>query len=56
MGETVAEALIQLPGRMVITLILGITFQLTGSLLFPIIIHNVFDGFLVLSGIQATKH
>jgi membrane protease YdiL (CAAX protease family) len=56
MGETVAEALIQLPGRIVITLILGITFQLTGSLLFPIITHNVFDGFLVLSGIQATKN
>jgi len=55
MGETVAEALTQLPGRIVITLILGITFQLTGSLLFPIIIHNVFDGFLALSGIQATK-
>jgi membrane protease YdiL (CAAX protease family) len=56
MGETVAQALTQLPGRMVITLILGITFQLTGSLLFPIITHNVFDGFLVLSGIQATKN
>jgi len=56
MGETVAEALTQLPGRIVITLILGITFQLTGSLLFPIITHNVFDGFLALSGIKATKN
>jgi hypothetical protein len=56
MGETVAETLTQLPGRIVITLILGITFQLTGSLLFPIITHNVFDGFLALSGIQATKN
>lgn len=56
MGETVAETLIQLPPRVVITLILGITFQLTGSLLFPTIIHNVFDGFLALSGIQATKN
>lgn len=55
MGETVAETLTQLPGRIVITLILGITFQLTGSLIFPIITHNVFDGFLALSGIQATK-
>jgi hypothetical protein len=55
MGETVAETLTQLPGRIAITLILGITFQLTGSILFPIIIHNVFDGFLALSGIQATK-
>jgi hypothetical protein len=56
MGETVAETLTQLPGRIVITLILGITFQMTGSLLFPIVTHNVFDGLLALSGIQATKN
>lgn len=56
MGETVTEALTQLPGRIVITLILGITFQSAGSLLFPIITHNVFDGFLALSGIQATNN
>lgn len=55
MGETMMEAIIQLPGRTIITLILAITFQLTGSLLAPIIIHNIFDGFLALAAIQATK-
>lgn len=55
MGEPTMEALIQLPGRTIITLILAITFQLTGSLLAPIIIHNLFDGFLALAAIQATK-
>jgi len=55
MGETTVEALIQLPGRTLITLILAITFQLTGSLLAPIIMHNVFDGLLALAALQATK-
>jgi len=55
MGETMMEALIQLPGRTIITLILAVTFQMTGSLFAPIIIHNVFDGFLALAAIQATK-
>ena len=55
MGESPKEALIQLPGRIIITLILAITFQLTGSLFAPIVIHNIFDGFLALAAIQATK-
>jgi len=56
MGESLTEALIQLPGRTIITLILAITFQLTGSLIAPIIIHNLFDGFLVIAGVQATRN
>jgi len=55
MGEALVEALIQLPGRVMITLVLAITFQMTGSLLAPLIIHNVFDGFLVLAAIQVRK-
>lgn len=55
MGESLMETLIQLPGRTIITLILAITFQLTGSLIAPIIIHNLFDGLLVIAGIQAIR-
>ena len=55
MGESIMEALIQLPGRTIITLILAITFQLTGSLLAPIIIHNIFDGLLAIAAVQATR-
>ncbi|MCK4474664.1 CPBP family intramembrane metalloprotease [Candidatus Bathyarchaeota archaeon] len=56
MGETTAQFLLMLPYRIIVTLILGITFQLTGSLLAPIIIHNASNGFLVLAMIQATKN
>ena len=56
MGETTAQFLLMLPYRIVITLILAITFQLTGSLFAPIVIHNASNAFLVLAAIQATKN
>lgn len=55
MGETKEQSLVMLPYRIILTFILAITFQLTGSLLAPIIIHNVSNGFLVLATIRATK-
>ena len=55
MGETKKQLLMMLPYRIIITFILALTFQLTGSLLAPIIIHNASNGFLVLATIQATK-
>lgn len=54
--ETMAEYFFMLPYRTVIAFVLGITFQLTSSLLAPIIIHNVSNGFLSIAAIQATKN
>jgi len=54
--ETLAEYFFMLPYRTIIAFILGITFQLTGSLLAPIIIHNVSNGFLSIAAIQAMKN
>jgi membrane protease YdiL (CAAX protease family) len=54
--ESMAEYLFMLPYRTIITFILGITFQLTGSLFAPIIIHNVSNGFLSIVAIQATRN
>lgn len=53
--ETMAEYMLMLPYRTVFALIFGITFQLTGSLLAPIIIHNVSNGLLSLAAIQASR-
>jgi len=55
MGETKEQSLVWLPYIVILTFILAITFQLTGSLLAPIIIHNASNGFLILAAIQATK-
>jgi len=55
MGETTAEFITMLPYRIIIAFILGITFQLTGSLLAPIVIHNISNGLLVLAAILASK-
>lgn len=42
--ETVSQFIKQLPVRFIMAMILGYTFQITGSILYPIIIHNIFDG------------
>jgi membrane protease YdiL (CAAX protease family) len=55
MEETKSEFLTMLPYRIIITFIIAIAFQLTGSLLAPIIIHGISNGFLVLAAIKATK-
>ena len=53
--ETMAEYIFWLPYRTIIAFILGITFQLTGSLLAPIVIHNLSNGLLSIAAIQALK-
>jgi hypothetical protein len=53
--ETMAEYLFMLPYRTIIALILGVTFQLTTSLLAPIIIHNASNGFLSIAAFRAVK-
>jgi membrane protease YdiL (CAAX protease family) len=53
--ETMEEFFLNLPYRTIIAFMLGITFQLTGSLLAPIIIHNTSNGFLSIAAWQATK-
>jgi membrane protease YdiL (CAAX protease family) len=53
--ETMREYIFMLPFRAMSAFIFGITFQLTGSLLAPIVEHNLSNGFLSLAGIQAVK-
>lgn len=55
MGETTVEFITMLPYRIIIAFILGITFQLTSSLLAPIVIHNISNGLLVFASILASK-
>jgi len=55
MGETKEQSIFMLPYRVIITFIVAVAFQLTGSLLAPIIIHSFSNGFLALAAIQATK-
>lgn len=43
-GETLRQFVAMLPGRLIVALVLGYTFQISGSLLYPIIIHNLIDG------------
>ncbi|ACR79737.1 CPBP family intramembrane glutamic endopeptidase [Kosmotoga olearia] len=43
-GETLRQFIAMLPGRLVVALVLGYTFQISESLLYPIIIHNLIDG------------
>jgi membrane protease YdiL (CAAX protease family) len=54
--ETAGEFFLNLPYRATIAFVLGITFQITGSLLAPIIIHNISNGFLSIAAWQATKN
>jgi len=54
--ETKGEFLLNLPYRATIAFILGITFQITGSLLAPIVIHNISNGFSIIAAWQATKN
>lgn len=54
--ETMAEYLLMLPHRTIIAFILGITFQLTNSLLAPIIIHNISNGLLSIAGYEGAKN
>jgi len=54
--ETKGEFFLNLPYRVTIAFILGITFQITGSLLAPIIIHNISNGFSIIAAWQATKN
>ena len=54
--ETKGEFLLNLPYRAAIAFILGITFQITGSLLAPIVIHNISNGFSIIAAWQATKN
>ncbi len=42
--ETWKQFMKQLPLRFFVTLLLGYTFQVTGSLIYPIIMHNLIDG------------
>ncbi len=42
--ESVSQFVKQFPVRFLVAMILGYTFQVTGSILYPIIIHNIFDG------------
>lgn len=42
--ETWIQYLQQIPGRLLISLILGYSFQISRSLIYPIIIHNLIDG------------
>lgn len=42
--ESRAQYVQQIPGRFIISLILGYSFQISKSLLYPIIIHNLIDG------------
>jgi len=54
--ETKWEFFLNLPYRVIIAFILGVTFQITGSLLAPIIIHNISNGFSIIAAWQATKN
>jgi hypothetical protein len=54
--ETKGEFFLNLPYRAAIAFILGITFQITGSLLAPIVIHNISNGFSIIAAWQATKN
>ncbi len=42
--ESINQFVKQFPVRFIVAMILGYTFQVTGSILYPIIIHNIFDG------------
>ena len=42
--ESISQFVKQFPVRFLVAMILGYTFQVTGSILYPIIIHNLFDG------------
>ena len=42
--ESINQFIKQFPVRFIVAMILGYTFQVTGSILYPIIIHNIFDG------------
>jgi hypothetical protein len=53
--ETIGEFFLHLPYRTILAFALSITFQLTGSLLAPIIMHNISNGFLTIAAWQATK-
>lgn len=53
--ETMREYIFMLPFRAMSAFIFGITFQLTDSLLAPLISHNLSNGFLSLAAIQAVK-
>ena len=53
--QTMSEYLFMLPYLTIVTLILAITFQMTGSLVAPVVIHNVSNGFLSVAAIKATK-
>ena len=42
--ESISQFIKQFPVRFIVAMILGYTFQVTGSIIYPIIIHNIFDG------------
>jgi membrane protease YdiL (CAAX protease family) len=54
--ETIGEFFLHLPYRTILAFAFGITFQLTGSLLAPIIMHNISNGFLTIAAWQAKKN
>ena len=45
--ENIKQFLNLLPGRVIMSFILSYTFQISGSLLYPIIIHNFTDGMTI---------